>query len=150
MLSKYADTLKRRGLDTCSSQILADVLESFPKSVSVKQLARNTGKTEKYIKSKIRAMKRDDVPITLKRGSRNNYVTTSMFEPVYWILKEKENAEMALEDLNKIEMNGDPSVNKKKRIVKRIYSQQTLAFIIPMRYLFAFAFSNNNIVVPSV
>ena len=49
MLSKYADTLKRRGLDTCSSQILADVLESFPKSVSVKQLALNTGKTEKYI-----------------------------------------------------------------------------------------------------
>ena len=123
MLSKYADTLKRRGLDTCSSQILADVLESFPKSVSVNQLAHNTGKTEKYIKSKIRAMKRDDVPITLKRGSRNNYVTTSMFEPVYWILKEKENAEMALEDLNKIEMNGDPSVNKKKRIVKRIYRE---------------------------
>ena len=68
-------------------------------------------------------MKRDDVPITLKRGSRNNYVTTSMFEPVYWILKEKENAEMALEDLNKIEMNGDPSGNKKKRIVKRIYRE---------------------------
>ena len=123
MLSKYADTLKRRGLDTCSSQILADVLESFPKSVSVKQLALNTGKTEKYIKSKLRAMKRDDVPISIKKGSRNNYVTTSMFEPVYWILKEKENAEMALEDLNKIEMNGDPSVNKKKRIVKRIYRE---------------------------
>ena len=123
MLSKYADTLKRRGLDTCSSQILADVLESFPKSVSVKQLALNTGKTEKYINSKLRAMKRDDVPISIKKGSRNNYVTTSMFEPVYWILKEKENAEMALEDLNKIEMNGDPSVNKKKRIVKRIYRE---------------------------
>ena len=123
MLSKYADTLKRRGLDTCSSQILADILESFPKSVSVKQLALNTGKTEKYINSKLRAMKRDDVPISIKKGSRNNYVTTSMFEPVYWILKEKENAEMALEDLNKIEMNGDPSVNKKKRIVKRIYRE---------------------------
>ena len=123
MLSKYADTLKRRGLDTCSSQILADVLESFPKSVSVKQLALNTGKTEKYINSKLRAMKRDDVPISIKKGSRNNYVTTSMFEPVYWILKEKENAEMAREDLNKIEMNGDPSVNKKKRIVKRIYRE---------------------------
>ena len=123
MLSKYADTLKRRGLDTCSSQILADVLESFPKSVTVKQLALNTGKTEKYINSKLSAMKRDDVPISIKKGSRNNYVTTSMFEPVYWILKEKENAEMALEDLNKIEMNGDPKVNKKKRIVKRIYRE---------------------------
>ena len=50
MLTKYADTLKRRGLDTCSSQILADVLESFPKAISVKQLAHNTGISEKYIK----------------------------------------------------------------------------------------------------
>ena len=123
MLTKYADTLKRRGLDTCSSQILADVLEKFPKSISVKQLARNTGKSEKYIKSKVRAMKRDDVPISLKRGSRNNYVTTSLFEPVHWILKEKENAELALEDLNSIKMNGDASVNRKKRIVKRIYKE---------------------------
>ena len=117
MLTKYADTLKRRGLDTCSSQILADVLEKFPKSISVKQLAHNTGKSEKYIKSKVRAMKRDDVPISLKRGSRNNYVTTSLFEPVHWILKEKENAELALEDLNSIKMNGDAAVNRKKRIV---------------------------------
>ena len=54
MLTKYADTLKRRGLDTCSSQILADVLESFPKAISVKQLAHNTGKTEKYIKKRPR------------------------------------------------------------------------------------------------
>lgn len=123
MLTKYADTLKRRGLDTCSSQILADVLEKFPKSISVKQLAHNTGKSEKYIKSKVRAMKRDDVPISLKRGSRNNYVTTSLFEPVHWILKEKENAELALEDLNSIKMNGDAAVNRKKRIVKRIYKE---------------------------
>ena len=52
MLTKYADTLQRRGLDTCSSQIIAEVLEHFPKSISVKQLAHKTGKTEKYIKSK--------------------------------------------------------------------------------------------------
>ena len=40
-------------------------------------------------------MKRDEVPIKLRSGSRNNYVETSLFEPVHWILKEKENAEMA-------------------------------------------------------
>ena len=123
MLTKYADTLQRRGLDTCSSQIIAEVLENFPKSISVKQLAHKTGKTEKYIKSKVRAMKKQDVPISLKRGSRANYVSTSLFEPVHWILKEKENAEMALEDLNSIKMNGDPSVNRKKKIVKRIYKE---------------------------
>ena len=30
---------------------------------------------------------------------------------------------MALEDINKIELNGDPKVNRKKNIVKRIYKE---------------------------
>ena len=68
-------------------------------------------------------MKKDEIPIQIKRGSRSNYVSTSLFEPVSWILKEKENAEMALEDINKIEFNGDSKVNKQKNIVKRIYKE---------------------------
>jgi len=123
MLEKYAATLERRGVDSCSSQILAEVLENFPKSLTVKQLAHRTGKSERYIKRKVKAMKRDEIPIEMKRGSRTNYVSTSLFEPVSWILKEKENAEMALEDINKIELNGDSKVNKQKRIVKRIYKE---------------------------
>ena len=123
MLEKYAATLERRGVDACSSQILAEVLENFPKSLTVKQLAHRTGKSERYIKRKVKAMKRDEIPIEMKRGSRTNYVSTSLFEPVSWILKEKENAEMALEDINKIELNGDSKVNKQKRIVKRIYKE---------------------------
>ena len=39
MLKKYAATLEKRGLDKCSSMILADVLEQFPNSISVKELA---------------------------------------------------------------------------------------------------------------
>ena len=123
MLEKYAATLERRGVDPCSSQILAEVLEKFPKALTVKQLAHKTGKSERYIKRKVKAMKRDQIPIEMKRGSRTNYVSTSLFEPVSWILKEKENAEMALEDINKIELNGDSKVNKQKRIVKRIYKE---------------------------
>ena len=123
MLEKYAATLERRGVDSCSSQILAEVLEKFPNSLTIKQLAHKTGKSERYIKRKVKAMKRDEIPIEMKRGSRTNYVSTSLFEPVSWILKEKENAEMALEDINKIELNGDSKVNKQKRIVKRIYKE---------------------------
>ena len=123
MLKKYAATLERRGVDPCSSQILAEVLEKFPKSMTLKQLSYRTGKSERYIKRKVKLMKRDHIPIDLKRGSRSNYVSTSLFEPVSWILKEKENVEMALEDINKIEMNGDAKVNKKKNIVKRIYKE---------------------------
>ena len=123
MLEKYAATLERRGVDSCSSQILAEILEKFPNSLTIKQLAHKTGKSERYIKRKVKAMKRDEIPIEMKRGSRTNYVSTSLFEPVSWILKEKENAEMALEDINKIELNGDSKVNKQKRIVKRIYKE---------------------------
>ena len=123
MLKKYAATLERRGVDSCSSQILAEVLENFPNSLTVKQLAHKTGKSERYIKRKVKAMKKDEIPIQIKRGSRSNYVSSSLFEPVSWILKEKENAEMALEDINKIELNGDSKVNKQKRIVKRIYKE---------------------------
>ncbi len=123
MLEKYAATLERRGVDSCSSQILAEVLGRFPKSMTVRQLANRTGKSERYIKRKVKDMKKDHIPIQLKRGPKSNYVTTSLFEPVSWILKEKENAEMALEDINKIDMNGDPKVNKQKNIVKRIYRE---------------------------
>ena len=123
MLEKYAATLERRGVDSCSSQILAEVLGNFTKSLSVKQLARKTGKSERYIKRKVKAMKKDEIPIQLKRGPKSNLVSTSLFEPVSWILKEKENAEMALEDISKIEMNGDPKINKQKNIVKRIYRE---------------------------
>jgi len=123
MLKKYAATLERRGVDPCSSQILAEVLEKFPKSMTLKQLSYRTGKSERYIKSKVKSMKRDHIPIDIRRGSRSNYVSTSLFEPVSWILKEKENAEMVLEDINKIEMNGDAKVNKKRNIVKRIYRE---------------------------
>ena len=123
MLEKYAATLEKRGVDPCSSQILAEILESFPSSLTIKQLARKTGKSERYIKRKVKDMKKDEIPIQIRRGSRTNYITTSLFEPVSWILKEKENAEMALEDINKIEFNGDPKINKKKNIVKRIYKE---------------------------
>ena len=91
MLEKYAATLERRGVASCSSQILAEVLGNFPKSLSVKQLARKTGKSERYIKRKVKAMKKDEIPIQLKRGPKSNLVSTSLFEPVSWILKEKEN-----------------------------------------------------------
>jgi len=123
MLEKYAATLEKRGVDPCSSQILAEALENFPSALTIKQLARKTGKSERYIKRKVKDMKKDEIPIQIRRGSRTNYVSTSLYEPVSWILKEKENAEMALEDINKIEFNGDPKINKKKNIVKRIYKE---------------------------
>ena len=93
MLEKYAATLERRGVDSCSSQIIAEVLEKFPKSMTVRQLSHRTGKSERYIKRKIKDMKKEHIPIELKRGSKSNYVSTTLFEPVRWILKEKENAD---------------------------------------------------------
>ena len=94
MLKKYAKSLQFRGMDDCSSQILAEVYERFPRNVTIKQLAKKTGKNEQAIKNKINAMKRRNIPIQMKNGSqREPCVQTSLFEPVSWILKEKENGE---------------------------------------------------------
>ena len=123
MLKKYAATLQRHGVDLCSAQILAVVLERFPKIVTVKQLAKKTGKSDQYIQNKVKAMQQRDIPVKINNGKRQPYVQTSLFEPVSWILKEKENAEMTLADIRKIEMNGDRKINKKKKIVERIYKE---------------------------
>mgnify|MGYP001245040625 FL=1 len=123
MLKKYAAALEKRGLDKCSSLILADVLECFPKAVTIKTLASKTGKTENYIVTKVKAMQKENIPVNIENGSNNYHVTTSMFEPVSWILKEKDNIEMALSDIDNIQLNGDPIINNKKKIVKRIYKE---------------------------
>ena len=124
MLKKYAATLQNRGVDVCSSQILAEVYERFPRNVTIKQLAKKTGKNEQAIKNKINAMKRRNIPIQMKNGSqREPCVQTSLFEPVSWILKEKENALLALDDFKSINMNGNVEINKKRAIVIRIYKE---------------------------
>jgi len=123
MLKKYAATLQRHGVDLCASQILAEVLERFPKTVTVKQLAKKTGKSDQYIENKVKAMQKRDITVQIKNGTREHYVQTSLVEPVSWILKEKEEAEMTLADIRKIEMNGDRKINKKKKIVERIYKE---------------------------
>ena len=124
MLKKYAKSLQFRGMDDCSSQILAEVYERFPRNVTIKQLAKKTGKNEQAIKNKINAMKRRNIPIQMKNGSqREPCVQTSLFEPVSWILKEKENAQLALDDFVNIKPNANQKTNKKKKIVARIYKE---------------------------
>ncbi len=124
MLKKYAKSLQFRGMDDCSSQILAEVYERFPRNVTIKQLAKKTGKNEQAIKNKINAMKRRNIFIQMKnRSQREPCVQTSLFEPVSWILKEKENAQLALDDFVNIKPNANQKTNKKKKIVVRIYKE---------------------------
>ena len=124
MLKKYAKSLQFRGMDDCSSQILSELYECFPKDLTIKQLAKKTGKNEQAIKNKVRAMERRNIPIQMKNGSqREPCVQTSLFEPVSWILKEKENAQLALDDFVNIKPNANQKTNKKKKIVIRIYKE---------------------------
>ena len=64
-------------------------------------------------------MKRDHIPIDIKRGSRSNYVSTSLFEPVSWILKEKENYRKEKFIQNRSEENissGEVNINNSEQI----------------------------------
>ena len=57
-------------------------------------------------------MKRRNIFIQMKNGSqREPCVQTSLFEPVSWILKEKENAQLALDDF----VNIKPNANQKNQ-----------------------------------
>jgi ribonucleotide reductase alpha subunit len=46
-----------------------------------------------------------------------------MVEPISWIIKEKESAEVMLELIGELKMNGDEEINNKKNIMYRIYDE---------------------------
>jgi hypothetical protein len=116
-------------------RISARVISAFSFSFKIhdtgsNRLAKKTGKSDQYIQNKVKAMQQRDIPVKINNGKQQPYVQTSLFEPVSWILKEKENAEMTLADIRKIEMNGDRKINKKKKIVKHIVVQIPLSRLL--------------------
>ena len=46
-----------------------------------------------------------------------------MSEPISWIIKEKESAEVMLELIGDMKMNGDDKINNQKSIIYRIYNE---------------------------
>jgi DNA-binding Lrp family transcriptional regulator len=127
MKANFSDDKKRiarRGIDETSSKILHLILKSYPSKISIKVLAKKLKIQEKTTLSLIKKIKILNIPILISKDKNDNdVVQASMSEPISWIIKEKESAEVMLELIGDMKMNGDDKINNQKSIIYRIYDE---------------------------
>ena len=121
-----SDTKKvaRRHMSSVSSIIFQELYEIYPKSITLKSLAKNLDLREKTVKSTINKAITEEVPIEISL-STNNEVTyrADPFEPISYILKEKQSAEEMLKLIQCIPPNGNEEANTKRNNNNRIYEE---------------------------
>ena len=127
-MSKYISDNKkkiaRRGIDETSSKILHSILKEYPSKISIQNLAKNLNVQEKTILKLVKKIKVSGIPISISSDTDGmKAVQASMNEPISWIIKEKEAAEVMLELIGDLNMNGNDEINNQKNIIYRIYDE---------------------------
>ena len=121
-----SDTKKvaRRHMSSVSSIIFQELYEIYPKSITLKNLAKNLDLREKTVKSTINKAITEEVPIEISL-STNNEITyrADPSEPISYILKEKQSAEEMLKLIQCIPANGSEEANRKRNNNNRIYEE---------------------------
>ena len=124
-----SDTRKvaRRHMSSISSNIFQELYEIYPKSITLKSLAKNLDLREKTVKSTINKAMTEEVPIEISL-STDNEVTykADPYEPISYILKEKQSAEEMLKLIQCIPANGNEEANTKRKNNNRIYEEYVL------------------------
>ena len=124
-----SDTKKvaRRHMSSISSKIFQELYEIYPKSITLKSLAKNLDLREKTVKSTINKAMTEEVPIEISL-STDNEVTykADPSEPISYILKEKQSAEEMLKLIQCIPANGNEEANRKRKNNNRIYEEYVL------------------------
>ena len=123
---KYKTDLKvvsRRGLNNLASSILDELFQLYPSAISLKKLSKNLGLREQSVTTAIKNIINYGLPIEIIHGSNNDKLfKADPSEPISWIFKEKESAEVMLNLLRSSSDDNDIS-NKKKSINSRIYEE---------------------------
>ena len=116
--------LARRHMSSISSIIFQELYEIYPKSITLRSLAKNLDLREKTVKSTINKAITEEVPIELSL-STNNEVTykADPSEPISYILREKHAAEEMLKLIQCIPSNGNEEANRKRNNNNRIYEE---------------------------
>ena len=124
-----SDTKKvaRRHMSSISSNIFQELYEIYPKSITLKSLAKNLDLREKTVKSTINKAMTEEVPIEISL-STDNEVTykADPSEPISYILKEKQSAEEMLKLIQCIPANGNEEANRKRKNNNRMYEEYVL------------------------
>ena len=121
-----SDTKKaaRRHMSIISSIIFQELYEIYPKSITLKSLAKNLDLREKTIKSTINKAITEGVPIEISLSASNKIIyRADPSEPVSYILKEKQSAEEMLKLIQCITPNGNEETNTKRNNNNRIYEE---------------------------
>ena len=116
--------IARRGMDSISANILNETYRVYPRSLTVKILAKNLKIREKSVLSALRKISSYGVPIEIKINKNGEKeVKSSLKEPISWIEKEKASAEKMLILLGELTPSSSESINNQRKINYRIYKE---------------------------
>ena len=120
--------IARRRMNSVSSKILHELYELYPSSISLSNLAKDLDLREKTVKASINKSLREGIPIEQTMSSSDDLsYRADPSEPISYILKEKESAEVMLKLIENTPLNGNEDANKKKKINHRIYGEYVSA-----------------------
>ena len=120
--------IARRRMNSVSSKILYELYELYPSSISLSNLAKGLDLREKTVKASINKSLREGIPIEQTMSSSDDLsYRADPSEPISYILKEKESAEVMLKLIENTPLNGNEDANKKKKINHRIYGEYVSA-----------------------
>ena len=120
--------IARRRINSVSSKILHELYELYPSSISLSNLAKDLDLREKTVKASINKSLREGIPIEQTMSSSDDLsYRADPSEPISYILKEKESAEVMLKLIENTPLNGNEDANKKKKINHRIYGEYVSA-----------------------
>ena len=116
--------IARRGMDSISANILNETYRVYPRSLTVKILAKNLKIREKSVLSALRKISSYGVPVEIKINKNGEKeVKSSLKEPISWIEKEKASAEKMLSLLGDLTPSSSESINDQRKINYRIYKE---------------------------
>ena len=116
--------IARRGMDSISANILNETYRVYPRSLTVKILAKNLKIREKSVLSALRKISSYGVPIEIKINKNGEKeVKSSLKEPISYIEKEKASAEKMLSLLGELTPSSSESSNNQRKINYRIYKE---------------------------
>ena len=111
-------------MDSISANILNETYRVYPRSLTVKILAKNLKIREKSVLSALRKINSYGVPVEGKiNKDGEKEVKSSLKEPISWIEREKDSAEKMLDLLGKLTPSRSDSVNNQRKINYRIYKE---------------------------
>ena len=116
--------IARRGMDSISANILNETYRVYPRSLTVKILAKNLKIREKSVLSALRKISSYGVPVEIKiNKDGEKEVKSSLKEPISWIEREKDSAEKMLDLLGELTPSSSESLNNQRKINYRIYKE---------------------------